>query len=88
MKWTSLNFILIFSWQHFCRLVTDSYFKNDAISIRYTLENILVAVGTFFMKFPVAALRFNKAKKDIAFIYRGFREKGTLSYLCALGIDR
>ena len=24
----------------------------------------------------------------ILFIYRGFHEKGTLSYLCALGIDR
>ena len=30
------------SWQHFCRLVADSYLKKLCNTVRYTLENTLV----------------------------------------------
>ena len=33
-------------------------------------------------------LNLFKFSRRILFLYRGFHEKGTLSYLCALGIDR
>ena len=41
---TSLNFILISPWQHFCRLVADSYFKKKTkqyLSV-HLIENSLV----------------------------------------------
>ena len=39
---TSLNYILNYSWQRFCRLVADSHLKKVCNTDRYTLETILV----------------------------------------------
>ena len=49
MEWnsrrTSLNRILIPSWQHFCRLVADYHLTKLCNTVRYTLGKILVCIS-------------------------------------------
>ena len=74
---------LLFRWRQDRQDIKQMYVSDSSMSF----PNIMLLKGDdstpFFQKYP-----FFTYRKYYAVLYIGFHEKGTLSYLCVIGIDR